>query len=281
MYLDHLITHAMYLDHLTTHSRRRTPSQERLAALLAAKKPALREIFGDDDAAVPSSGASVRDAVREMRELTVGELDRARVASVAAEAALDAAAKALDGARLDRERLDAELDELESRAGAVLDEPESRDASAGSRFAGYDRALADADAAVAEADAMLAETENMSKVFGNFARTAERQRCCALCARCVSPAFLLFVRLNLSIAAFLLFVRLNLSIALTTCAFSSRRQGFRNRRGPRRVQGPTRREAPTTPRSRRPAQDVARERPDKAGGDTRVGTRRRAIPCAR
>ena len=268
MYLDHLITHAMYLDHLITHSRRRTPSQERLAALLAAKKPALREIFGDDDAAVPSSGASVRDAVREMRELTVGELDRARVASVAAEAALDAAAKALNGARLDRERLDAELDELESRAGAVLDEPESRDASAGSRFAGYDRALADADAAVAEADAMLAETENMSKVFGNFARTAERQRCCALCARCVSPAFLLFVRLNLS-------------IALTTCAFSSRRQGFRNRRGPRRVQGPTRREAPTTPRSRRPAQDVARERPDKAGGDTRVGTRRRAIPCAR
>ena len=96
MYLDHLITHAMYLDHLITHSRRRTPSQERLAALLAAKKPALREIFGDDDAAVPSSGASVRDAVREMRELTVGELDRARVASVAAEAALDAAAKALD-----------------------------------------------------------------------------------------------------------------------------------------------------------------------------------------
>ena len=229
----------------------------------------MREIFGNDadDFTGFTSGASVRDAVREMRELTGGELDRARVASVAADAALDAAAKASDVARGSRARLGAEVDELESRADE-LDELLPRDASADSRFAGYDRVLADADAAVAEADAMLAEAENMSKVFGNFARTAERQRCCALCARCVSPAFLLFVRLNLS-------------IALTTCAFSSRRQGFRNRRGPRRFQGRSRREAPTTPRSRRRAQDVARERSAKAGGDTRVGTRRLAIPYAR
>jgi len=159
-------------------------AQERLAALLAAKKPAMREIFGNDadDFTGFTSGASVRDAVREMRELTGGELDRARVASVAADAALDAAAKASDVARGNRARLGAEVDELESRADE-LDELLPRDASADSRFAGYDRVLADADAAVAEADAMLAEAENMSKVFGTFARNAEQQRCCALCAR--------------------------------------------------------------------------------------------------